>query len=89
MLQNLIVAVIVAIALVYTVWRWMPAAWRRDAARGMATGSRRAGLVNAQQAERLATSLAKDSGCGACDSCQQCAPAADATQRKSKDVLSR
>ncbi len=81
MVQNLIVLLIVAVAALYAVWRWMPAAWRRGAARRMAAGSQRAGLVDAQQAERLAASLAKTSGCGACDSCDGCAPKAGAQEK--------
>lgn len=74
MLQNLIVAVIVAAALLYAVWYWMPKTWRAGLARRLASGSRRAGLVDAERAERLASALAKDTGCGAC---QQCGPAAE------------
>lgn len=83
MTQNLIVALIVLLAAVYAVWRWMPATWRRAAATRLAAGSHKAGLVDAQRAEALAASLAKNSGCGSCDSCGSCAtpgakpPAAD------------
>ena len=72
MLQNVVVFLIVACAAVYAVWRWMPAGWRRGAARQVAAGSHRAGLVDAQQAQKLAASLAKTSGCGACDDCSGC-----------------
>ena len=75
MAQNLIVGIIVALAAVYAVWRWMPAGWRRSAATKLAAGSHRAGLVDAQRADALAASLAKTSGCGACDSCGSCGPA--------------
>ena len=75
MAQNLIVGLIVALAAVYAVWRWMPAGWRRSAATKLAAGSHRAGLVDAQRADALAASLAKTSGCGACDSCGSCGPA--------------
>ena len=81
MVQNLIVLLIVAVAALYAVWRWMPAAWRRGAARRMAAGSQRAGLVDPQRAERLAASLAKTSGCGACDSCDGCVPKAGAQEK--------
>jgi hypothetical protein len=75
MAQEIIVGLIVALAAVYAVWRWMPAQWRRSAAAGLAAGSQRAGLVDAQRAEQLAASLAKSSGCGACESCGSCATA--------------
>ncbi|AMM25582.1 DUF6587 family protein [Variovorax sp. PAMC 28711] len=82
MTQQLIVGVIVAIAALYAVWRWMPAGWRRSAAQKVAAGSHRAGLVDRERADELAASLAKSSGCGSCDSCGACAksdaPAADA-----------
>lgn len=73
MWQNIVVFLIVAGAALYAAWRWMPAGWRRGAARQVAAGSQRAGLVDAQQAEKLAASLAKTSGCGSCDSCGSCA----------------
>ena len=62
MAQELIVGLIVASAAFYAVWRWMPAGWRRSAARKVATGTQRAGLVDAERAEQLAASLAKTSG---------------------------
>jgi len=76
MAQELIVGLIVASAAFYAVWRWMPAGWRRGAARKLAAGTQRAGLVDAERAEQLAASLAKTSGCGACDSCNSCGPKA-------------
>ncbi|HYP84799.1 DUF6587 family protein [Variovorax sp.] len=69
MIQEVIVALIVLVAGLYLAWRWMPARWRRAAAGQVAAGSQRTGLVDAEQADRLARSLAKSSGCGACDSC--------------------
>jgi len=78
MAQQLIVALIVALAALYAVWRWMPARWRRAAAGRLAHGSHRAGLVDAQRAEELAAKLAKSSGCGSCDSCGACGTAAKA-----------
>lgn len=80
--QQLIVGLIVALAALYAVWRWMPAGWRRSAAGKVAAGSHRAGLVDRERADALAASLAKSSGCGSCDSCGACgkadAPASDA-----------
>ena len=82
MTQQLIVGLIVAMAALYAVWRWMPAGWRRSAAQKVAAGSHRAGLVDQARADELAASLAKSSGCGSCDSCGACgkadAPASDA-----------
>jgi len=69
MIQEAIVALIVVVAGAYLAWRWMPKRWRRAAAGQVAAGSQRVGLVDAERAESLAHSLAKDRGCGACDSC--------------------
>ncbi|QFZ83844.1 MULTISPECIES: DUF6587 family protein [Variovorax] len=74
MTQQLIVGLIVAAAALYAVWRWMPAGWRRGAARKLAAGTQRAGLIDQTRADQLAASLAKTSGCGSCDSCGSCAP---------------
>ncbi|RZI93436.1 MAG: hypothetical protein EOP78_11175 [Variovorax sp.] len=82
MVQQLIVGLIVGLAALYAVWRWMPSGWRRSAAQKVAAGSHRAGLVDQARADELAASLAKSSGCGSCDSCGACgkadAPASDA-----------
>ena len=75
MTQNIIVALIVLAAALSAAWRWMPAGWRRSAAHKLAAGGRRAGLVDPARAEQLAASLAKTSGCGACDSCGACGKA--------------
>lgn len=72
MTQQIVVALIVGLAAVYAVWRWMPGSWRRAAAGRLAAGSQRAGLVDAERARQLAASLGKASGCGACDSCGSC-----------------
>ncbi|MDM0043609.1 hypothetical protein QTH91_03865 [Variovorax dokdonensis] len=69
MIQEAIVALIVVLAAAYLAWRWMPKRWRRAAAGQVAAGSQRAGLVDAEGAQLLAQSLAKDRGCGACASC--------------------
>jgi hypothetical protein len=80
MTQRLIVAVIVALAALYALWRWMPGAWRRPLAARAAALARRGGLVDAPRAERLAAALAKTPGCGggggACDRCGACPGAA-------------
>ena len=78
MAQQLIVGVIVATAALYALWRWMPAGWRRAAAQRLGSATQRAGLVDAERAGRLAASLAKPSGCGACDTCGGCGKAAGA-----------
>ncbi len=82
MTQQLIVGLIVALAALYAVWRWMPSAWRRSAAQKLAAGSHRAGLVDQARADALAAALAKSSGCGSCETCGACgkadAPATDA-----------
>lgn len=72
MTQQIVVGLIVALAAIYAVWRWMPGSWRRAAAARVAAGSHRAGLVDARRAEQLAASLGKTSGCGSCDSCGSC-----------------
>ena len=79
MTQQIIVGLIVGLAAFYAVWRWMPAGWRRAAAARLASGSQRAGLVDAQRAQQLATSLARTSGCGSCDSCGSCSTPADSS----------
>lgn len=76
MTQQLIVGLIVALAAIYAIWRWMPAGWRRSAASRLAAGSHRAGLVDRQRADALAASLSKSSGCGACESCGSCGTSA-------------
>ena len=76
MTQQIVVALIVALAAVYAVWRWMPGGWRRAAATKLAAGSQRAGLVDAKRAQQLAASLGKTAGCGSCDSCGSCSTGA-------------
>ena len=75
MTQNIIVALIVLAVALSAAWRWMPVGWRRSAAQKLATGSRRAGLVDEARAAQLAASLAKSSGCGSCDTCGACGKA--------------
>ncbi|WP_162576204.1 DUF6587 family protein [Variovorax sp. PBL-H6] len=83
MTQPIIVGLIVALAAIYALWRWMPAGWRRAAAARLASGSQRAGLVDAQRARRLADSLSRTSGCGSCDSCGSCGtPAGSSAQAR-------
>jgi len=81
-MQEVIVAFIGACAVLYLAWRYMPGAWRRALAAKMAAGGQRAGLVNEEGAEKLAATLSKSSGCGACDSCSPaCASGKGDTQK--------
>jgi hypothetical protein len=89
MTQQIIVGLIVALAAFYAVWRWMPAGWRRAAAARLASGSRRAGLIDAQRAQQLAASLAKTSGCGSCDSCGSCGTPADSSAQARRSTTTR
>jgi len=89
MTQQIIVGLIVGLAAFYAVWRWMPAGWRRAAAARLASGSQRAGLVDAQRARQLATSLARTSGCGSCDSCGSCSTPADSSAHARHDFHTR
>lgn len=79
MVQDIVVAVIVALAACYAIWRWMPAGWRHAAAARFAAGTLRAGLVDAERASGLAARLGRSSGCGSCDSCGGCGPKGDRT----------
>jgi hypothetical protein len=84
MTQHIIVALIVALAAIYALWRWMPGGWRRILATNLAEHSQRAGLVDAQRAQRLAATLAQAPGCGSsCDRCGGCAGAAGRPSRGS------
>ena len=89
MTQQIIVGLIVALAAFYAVWRWMPAGWRRVAAARLASGTQRAGLVDAQRARQLADSLAKTSGCGSCDDCGGCGPKAGSSAQARHDTSLR
>ena len=77
MTQQIVVALIVALAAFYALWRWMPGGWRRVVAGKLAAGTRRAGLVDDESAARLAATLGKASGCGACDTCGSCSTGGD------------
>ena len=80
MLEHVIVALIVAVAALSLAWRWMPAGWRRALAAKLAAGTHRAGLVDAERAEQMAATMAKKSGCGACDSCSPACASGDKTK---------
>jgi hypothetical protein len=89
MTQQIVVALIVALAAIYAVWRWMPGNWRRAAAAKVAAGSHRAGLVDAERAQQLAASLGKTSGCGSCESCGSCSTAGGKAVEGSKSSVAR
>jgi hypothetical protein len=89
MTQQIIVGLIVALAAIYAVWRWMPAGWRRAAAARLASGTQRAGLVDAEQARQLADSLAKSSGCGSCDSCGSCGTTKSSSRTETERSVTR
>jgi hypothetical protein len=85
MTQHIVVALIVALAAIYALWRWMPGAWRRTLAASLAARSQRAGLVDAQRAARLAAALGNAPSCGgACDRCGGCGSGADGAGRESR-----
>lgn len=71
MTQELIVALIVAVAAVYALWYWMPRGLRQRLAVRLAGGSQRLGLP-AAGAQRLADAVGTAGGCGACDSRSTC-----------------
>jgi hypothetical protein len=89
MTQQIVVALIVALAAIYAVWRWMPANWRRAAAAKVAAGSQRAGLVDAERAQQLAASLGKTSGCGSCETCGSCSTAGGKAVEGSESSVAR
>jgi len=89
MTQQIVVALIVALAAIYAVWRWMPANWRRAAAAKVAAGSQRAGLVDAERAQQLAASLGKTSGCGSCETCGSCSSAGGKAVEGSESSVAR
>jgi hypothetical protein len=72
MVQQLIVAFIVAGAALYAAWTLMPAAARRRLA---ALAARQLGRMGADSgmAQRVEAALAASSGCSECSSCKGCA----------------
>ena len=72
MAQYLIVGLIVLAAMLYSVWKLMPAAVRGAAAARLASLARRCGLGD-EKSQRLRARLATASGCGQCASCKGCA----------------
>jgi alkylhydroperoxidase family enzyme len=73
MVQSVIVALIVAAAALYSVWLFLPAAWRRALAARVARQAGSAGLGSGQ-VQALQARLERAPGCGDCASCRGCAP---------------
>jgi alkylhydroperoxidase family enzyme len=74
MLQYLIVGLIVAAAVAYSAWTFLPAAWRRAGAARLAHQAHRTGL-DAGKAQALRTRLERTAACGECANCKGCGPA--------------
>ena len=72
MTQNIIVALIVGGALLYSLWVLLPAVVRRAAAARMARQASRWGLGE-PQAARLRTTLEAAGACNECSKCKGCA----------------
>ena len=64
-MQQTVVAIIVLLAALYAVWRWLPAQLKRRAAHGIASSSERLGVTDAEGAQKLQQALQAPSGCGA------------------------
>lgn len=79
-MQTIVVAVIVACAALFAVWRLMPRAWRVRLASLLAAGARRHVRLSEDGAQALARKLAVGA-CGSCDSCGSCGPAQPAAPR--------
>jgi hypothetical protein len=75
MTQYLIVGLIVAAAMLYSAWTFMPATWRRAGAARLAARATRSGLM-AQAATTLQHRLERAGGCSDCSSCKGCAKSA-------------
>ncbi|XAH21684.1 DUF6587 family protein [Xylophilus sp. GW821-FHT01B05] len=74
--QEIVVAVVVAIAALYATWYWMPARWRQRLALRLATNVQRLGVRQAG-AERVAQAVGAAPGCSSCESCGSCATPKD------------
>ncbi|HWI80755.1 DUF6587 family protein [Ramlibacter sp.] len=72
MTQTIIVALIVAAAVLYTVWTLMPAGWRRAGAARLAQQAARSGM-EAETAREWQVRLERAGGCSECASCKGCA----------------
>jgi hypothetical protein len=73
-MQELTVALIVALAFVYAVWRVTPQALRRLVAAALLASCRRLGWQGPSSL-RLAERVAADASCGSCKTCGGCSAA--------------
>jgi hypothetical protein len=74
MLQYLIVALIVGVALLYSAWALLPAGLRGLAAARLAGWAARSGMGE-KKAQRLLSTLATTGSCSECAQCKGCATA--------------
>lgn len=75
MTQYLIVGMIVAAAVLYSVWTLMPAGWRRAGAARVAQRAANSGM-DAHKAAAIQLRLEGAGGCSDCASCKACAKGA-------------
>ena len=76
MIENLIVAVIVVVALLYIVRKYLPAGWRQKLVYRLTTR----GASQAKMAQWLNTESSCGSGCDTCKSCAE--PTAEAPSER-------
>lgn len=74
MLQSVIVALIVGVAVVYSAWVLLPATVRATGAARLARWAAHFG-VGASQAQRLQSTLTRAGSCSECARCKGCASA--------------
>ncbi|MES2129712.1 MAG: DUF6587 family protein [Pseudomonadota bacterium] len=77
MVQNLVVALIVVLALLHALSKYLPAAWREQIVYALA----RRGVDQAKAAKWLHTEASCGSGCASCKSCATPEPAAPTGHR--------
>jgi hypothetical protein len=85
MIENLVVAVIVALAFAYACSRYLPASWRERLVFALA----RRGYDQPRMARWLHTTSSCASGCDTCKSCADPAPPAEPAQRRVIKVHTR
>lgn len=78
MFQEITVFLMVALAAVYAVWKFMPRALRGRLAQVTVGWARRRGRLSDDGAAALSRRLTA-SGCGTCESCRACGPDVAAT----------
>ncbi|MDR2852961.1 MAG: hypothetical protein LBV61_07930 [Burkholderiaceae bacterium] len=88
MIEHLIVALIVILAVLYTLWRWMPARWRGALVEPIAAQLHRAGFINAARAARWRLALRTQRGCGACADSAGCGACASSPAHQNADAKS-